>query len=211
MTTGDWYLDSLLADRRRADETRQYATVPKVDVVKAKAVEYADRIKRSTGRNDSIDKSYIEATPFIALQPVVVVPPVAIKPEHIFPTTIVPLAVRAPTARLVSDEFHYGEGSPWSTAPASLVLSGATIGSLLVYFGKQVAAQMAISGGEQYVEGLKKRYNRRDVQFRVQTGNSPAGKGNVVRPRGEGGEVPEGTDPYEDPDDYTWFKPWTWF
>lgn len=149
--------------------------------------------------------------PTVVLAPKVVIMPVNGPPENLYPVTIIPLEVRAPTAALLSEQFGSGAGAPWSTAPASMVLAAATIGSLMVMVGRQVIAQMAMTGGEAALSEMKKRYERRDVQFRFMTGQSEGGKGNIVRPRGEGGEIPEGTNPYEDPDDFTWFKPWTWF
>ncbi len=212
MTTGDWYLDSLLADRRRTEDARTYAVVPQKEVVRAKSVELSQRVSRASGQGTSKSKAYVDESTIIALQPVRVTAPVTVAPEGIMPKTIVPLDIRAPTARLTSDKYGGGEGFPWSITLASLpLIGGATVGSMLVLIGRQVAAEMAIAGAEEWVQGAKKRYNRRGIQFRFMTGKSPAGTGNVVRPRGEDGSIPEGTDPYEDPDDFTLWKPWTWF
>lgn len=146
----------------------------------------------------------------VVLKPVRVALPYIPPPENLFSRTIIPLEIRAPTAKLVSDDFGSGYGMPWTTSPVSLPFAAPAVGALLVMIGRQVAAQMAIQGGELAIDELKKRYNRRDIQFRMMTGQSEGGKGNIVRPRGEDGSIPEGTDPYEDPDDFKWYKPWTW-
>ncbi len=213
MTTGDWYLDSLLADRRRAEDERTYAVVPQTEVVRAKAIEYEQRVQEASGTGRSISKAYVDESTIIALQPVRVTKAITVAPEHIMPLSIVPLHVKAPTAKLTSDHYGGGEGFPWSITLASLpLIGGATVGSMLVLLGRQVAAEMAIAGAEDWIQGAKKRYNRRGIQFRFLTGKSAAGKGNIVRPRGEDGSIPEGTNPYEDPDDCGgWWKPWCWF
>lgn len=147
----------------------------------------------------------------VVMKPTVVAEAVRPPPEELYSRTIIPLEIRAPTAKLVSEQFGTGYGAPWSTAPPSIILAAPAIGSLLVLIGRQVIAQMAIAGAEEWVGRVKKRYERRDVQFRFMTGGSEGGKGNIVRPRGEDGSIPEGTDPYEDPDDFSIWKPWTWF
>ncbi len=177
----------------------------KIDVVKTKAAELKRRIPVVSGSGYIVDKA------FVALTPKIVVPPVKNLPHGIMPWTTIPLEVRAPTAKLVSDHNGTGFGMPWTTSPAAFpLIGGAAIGSMLVMLGRQVVAEMAIAGAEDWVNNAKKRYNQRGVQFRFLTGKSPLGKGNIVRPRGEDGKLPEGTDPYEDPDDFTWWKPWTW-
>lgn len=185
------------------------------DVVRAKAAEYSRRISEANPHHSMVvgagAKAYKDDTTIIALKPVRVTKAVHQPPTKIFPRTIIPLEARAPTAKLVSDHGNAGFGMPWTATPAALPLLAPALGSLLVMMGRQVAAEIAISGAEEWVNGAKKRYNQRGVQFRFLTGNSPAGKGNIVRPRGKDGSVPEGTDPYEDPDEFTWFKPWTWF
>lgn len=153
-----------------------------------------------------------EEEKLVALRAVEVVLPHKVLPDDLFPRTIIPLDVRAPTAGLTSEAFGTGAGMPWTTSPASLVVLAPVIGTMLLYVGRQVAAQLAIAGVDELLIQAKKKYNMRNVRIRFQTGMSEFKKGSVIRPRGKDGSVPEGQDPYEDPDGGgRWYKPWTWF
>lgn len=148
----------------------------------------------------------------VALSPVEISPPFLGPPFNFIPETIIPLLVRAPTANLVSYRDSTGLGMPWTTSPASLAIAAAPIGALIVQIGRMVIAQVAIAGLEELLGRAKKKYNQPNVQFRYRTGNPGAlGKGNIVRPRGPDGSTPQGTDPYENPDDFSLWRPWTWF
>lgn len=197
----EWERHGLDVDPYPVREQAYMASVG-VEVIKAKSVENQAQIDTAYGKED---------TTLIALKAVEVVLPITWFPENLYPETMIPLEVRAPTAVLVSDEHGTGAGMPWTTSPASIVLAAPALGTMLLYIGRQVAAQIAISGMDKYIEGVKTRYARRGLQFRFRTGVSEFNKGSVVRPRGEDGKVPEGQNPYEDPDGSTWYLPWTWF
>ncbi len=209
--TGDSYLDSLLGEaRNKTAVPRMHVIPPTIDVVGAKV---ADKIRQldSSLSGQGPGKTYVVRPPEIVLAPMIVVPKVNMPPENLFPSTIIPLDVRAPTAKLVSEQNGTGRGMPWTTSPPAFPLAGTAIGSLLVVMGRQVIAELAIAGTEEWLGGAKKRYNERGVQFRFMTGRTEADKGSIVRPRGPGGAIPEGTTPYEEPDDFSIWKPWTWF
>lgn len=193
-----WEIENLRPESY-TDVTR---AILSVSVVTPKAIEYQAILDGAFGYNEES---------LVALQAVEAIMPPRVIPQDLFPKTIVPLEVRAPTARLISDEFGTGSGMPWTTSPASLVLVAPVIGTMLIYVGRQVAAQIAIAGVDELLLQAKKKYNMKNVRIRFQTGLSETKKGSVVRPRGSDGKIPEGTDPYEDPDDTSWFKPWTWF
>jgi len=177
------------------------ASQPRIDVVVTRTANNVRRLRAASQRHETI----------VALKPVEVVPPFVAPPFNLIPETIIPLVIRAPTARLVST-MGTGAGMPWTTGPASLALAAAPLGALIVQVGRVVLAQIAIAGLEDILGRAKKKYNQPNVQFRYRTGElGEGGKGNIVRPRGADGSIPEGTDPYEDPDDFSIFKPWTWF
>jgi len=148
----------------------------------------------------------------VALAPVELPPAFIAPPLNMFPETIIPLDVRGPTASLVSSQNNTGRGMPWTAGPPSMALAAAPLGALLVQVGRYVIAQIAIAGLEDLLGRAKKKYNRGDVQFRYRSGSSgELGTGNIVKPRGPDGSVPEGTDPFENPDDFSLWRPWTWF
>jgi len=179
----------------------QHAIVP-VEVIRSQAAAREDQLRRA--------ESGAKADAMIALGPVVVITPIVPIPEDIYATSIIPLDTQHPTARLTGDLLGGGKYKPWTTVPVALPFAAAALGSLLVVMGRQVIAEMAISGAEEWVNRAKKRYNQRGVQFRFMTGRSEAGSGNIIRPRGDDGSIPEGTDPYAEPGGPTWWQPWTW-
>ncbi len=167
---------------------------------------------RYVNNSRRIEEALIPRSSIVALQPVEIPPSYVAPPFNLIPETIIPLEVRAPTARLVSDHGQTGSGMPWTASPASLAIAGVPIGALIIQVGRAVIAQIAIAGLEELLGQAKKKYNQPNVQFRYRTGHPGAlGKGNVVKPRGPDGSTPEGTDPYENPDDFSLWRPWTWF
>lgn len=175
---------------------------PKIEVVKAKWASAQRQLEAATTVHETV----------VALAPVEIIPPFVAPPSNLVPETIIPLAIRGPTARLVSTMGNTGRGMPWTAGPPALALAGAPLGALMVQVGRQVIAQIAIAGLEDILGRAKKKYNRADVQFRYRSGGSgELGGGNIVRPRGPDGSVPEGTDPFENPDDFSLWRPWTWF
>lgn len=175
---------------------------PRIEVVMARFASRQRQLVAAGSVRESI----------VALAPVEIPAPFVAPPSNLVPDTIVPLELRAPTASLVSTDMNTGRGMPWTTGPASMAIAAAPLGALIVQVGRAVIAQIAIAGLEDLLGRAKKKYNRRDVLFRYRSGSSgELGTGNIVRPRGPGGEIPEGTDPYEDPDDFSMWRPWTWF
>lgn len=175
---------------------------PRIEVVKAKFASNQRQLESARNVHETV----------VALAPVEIPPVFVAPPANLVPDTIVPLELRGPTASLVSTSGNTGRGMPWTTGPPSMVLAAAPLGALLVQVGRQVIAQIAIAGLDDILGRAKKKYNQPNVQFRYRAGGTgELGKGNIVRPRGADGAVPEGTDPYEDPDDFSIFRPWTWF
>ncbi len=110
-------------------------------------------------------------TEFVSLAPKEVVFPPMKAPVDLFPITMVPLDVRDPTAII---EYNGGgaSGLPWTAAPASITTVMPLIGTMLIYLGREVAAQLAISGVNELVQRAKKKYNIRGIKFRYLTGAS---------------------------------------
>ncbi len=166
----------------------------------------------SAGYGTSLDtggmSNYKLVAPPVALMPKVVIRTPPLPPVEIGPTTIVPLEVAHPTVKLGSAPV------PWTVGPeASLVAFAAAIplGTLLIYIGKTVIAQIALIGLEEAGQRLLGSTHRGDVLVRAHTGKS-AYRGTYVRPRGKGGEnPPDDADSYNDPDDPSWWQFWTWF
>lgn len=181
-----------------------------VEVVKSKAAELASLIMtRAREEPTQIDR-------LVVLMPKAVSVPPPRPVDRIFPVTIVPMAVRAPTARLVSQGDSRGgdNGYPWTAQPPSMFFAAPALGAMMVMAGKQVllwlAVDVGIEIGESGLLEIKKRVGRRDIDVRFQTGKSAGGEGNVVKPRGVDGAPAEGTSPYDDPDNSVWWQPWTW-
>lgn len=154
----------------------------------------------------------VRTAPIMVMQPVEVVQKLPPSPEELFATTIIPFELRNPTAELVGQEGG-GSGRPWTTAPQ--LLAPAVIGALLVTQGKQLLLAIAVSGvgelGAMYMRQITKAGLKRGTQVRFRTGKGE-GRGRYVRPRPEGGEMAgNDADPYDNPDDFSWFQPWTWF
>jgi len=195
MVSVDWYVRGV---GERHEPVRPY--VP-IEVVQS----------QTEGKNSQLERAYSgdnENEAIVILGPREIPKAVIEPPENIYPLTIVPLEISAPTAKLVSNDAGTGAGHPWSTAPAAMAFAPAAIGSLLVMMGRQVIAEMAIAGATDLLSRTKKRYDRPGVQFRFLTGAGEAAYGAIVRPRGAGGSIPEGTNPYEDPKDCRWWEPW---
>lgn len=183
-------------------EVRRIPTVP-VEVVETKSQEFNDQVNAAYGT---------QTTDMVVMKPVELALPPVRPPENLYPDTLIPLGVRAPTAWLVSEEYGFGAGMPWTVSPASVVAFPIAIGALLVYLGKEVIAQLAISALGDLVTRVKKKFNVRGIRFRYLTGypivNQP---GPRVRVRLAGGGVPEEREQGENPDSYTEFRAWTWF
>lgn len=175
---------------------------PRIDVVVPRAQAAVRQLVAAGQRHDTA----------VALAPVEMAPAFVGPPENLFPDTIIPLRLRAPTARLVSTNGGTGAGMPWTTGPPSLVMASTALGALIISVGRHVVAQIAIAGLESLLGRAKKKYNRPNVKFRYLTNETAESvAGNIVRPRGADGSVPEGMNPYENPDDFSIFRPWTWF
>lgn len=180
------------------------ASQPRVDVVVTRNNNNVRKLRAASQPRETV----------VALAPVEVVPAWVAPPENFIPASIIPLSLRGPTASLVSSSNtgNTGRGMPWTAGPPALALAGAPLGALIVQVGRVVIAQIAIAGLEDVLGRAKKKYNQPNVQFRYRSGSSgELGAGNIVRPRGADGSVPEGTDPFESPDDFSLWRPWTWF
>lgn len=136
----------------------------------------------------------------IVLTPTTVVMPARIRPADMYPETIVPQAVS-------------GGREPLSM-PSSITTIMPLVGTLLVYLGKEVAAQLAISGVNELVQRAKKKYNIRGIKFRYLTG-SVTDRGiqrqmgpDYVKPRDEAGKVPEERPSIWNWENWNWWAPW---
>ncbi len=115
----------------------------------------------------------------VVLEPRVVTLPVTGRPADMYPVTLVPYIV----------ENWYG-----STVgmPGSITYIVPFIGTLLVYLGKEVIAQLAVSGVNELVQRAKKKFNIRGIKFRYLTGNVPSSsRGTRLKPRDGAGKVPQ--------------------
>lgn len=185
------------------------APTPKVDVVQTRADFLSRRIEEASGGDSTLAAVEASAVYFTSVE---VATPVTASPTRIFPYTIVPLDVRAPTASFVgyNEPGAQGNGMPWTGAPPDLAMAKTPIGTMLIQVGGEVIAQLAFVGAMEVADRAKK-HMKHGVAVRGYGGASENKRGATVQPRGKEGAVPDDVDPYNDPDDWSWFQPWTWF
>lgn len=192
---------------KRNHDTNKAVRRKEAKTVKERATRYIEKEKKKKKRPDY--RLHQGAPEVLVVQKVI--PPIVEPPRSQAIASIIPTVVEHPTATLVGG-FNSGEGVgvPWSINPSIMGLPFVkeAIGTLLVMIGSQVVAAMASRIAGTSVSGVAYTVGRADVRLRVNTGKG-AGRGRYVRPRGEGGELPDDdADPYEQPSD--WWEFWKW-
>lgn len=139
-------------------------------------------------------------------------PPLAVS---LAPATIVP---RMPTQLVPEYEAVLARYTTvpgvFSPAPFSIAGIGTVVGTLLVHVGKRLAVEIAM-------EILSGPFNQNQMErighkahggasMRIRT-NAGEGRGRHMNLRGRDGATPgDQNDAYDEPDDNTWYQPWTW-
>lgn len=180
----------------------------------------AERVKQQIKRAVEPSHSYfddVSTDPVVVLEPKTIVIPTPPLPEELFPVTIIPIEIEAPTAKVVgiADDGWNGRGMPWTTGPRSMLLIAPVMGALLIAQGKKVLIAVALTGieyyGSQLLNQVTQEGKQRGIHAIWRTGKGE-GRGRYVRPRPEGGEFAgQDADPYDNPKDFSWLEPWTWF
>ncbi len=137
-----------------------------------------------------------QSSAIVVLEPVVKSAPVRPRVVDVFPPSIIPAFIEAPTAVLVGYKEKGGKDMPWTNGPASLLPLVPVIGSLLFYVGGAVAIAIGLGGGGAELMGqVKRSYHRRGVSMRVHTGIGRAGDVGSAAPW-DGADLPV---PYNGP------------
>lgn len=130
-----------------------------------------DVVGTMTAFNQTLLNDIVGSRPadLVAFTPYEVVLPPKKAPVTLFPITMVPLDVHSPTA---SVEYNGGgaDGLGWTAAPASITSLVPMIGTMLIYLGREVIAQLAISGLNAMIQRAKKKYHIRGIHFKYLTG-----------------------------------------
>ncbi len=214
------YRHAFYDEARARNIAEQERTRPKrtTDERKRKADRVRQQMRRTVEPLHAVGGDDVwTSDPVVVLEPKVIVTPTPPLPEELFPVTLIPIELEAPTAKLtgLADGRLGGEGMPWTTGPPSLLLVAPVIGALLISQGKKVLIAMALSGieyaGMQLLNQVTLEGKRRGIRTEWRTGKGP-GRGRYLRPRPESGEMAgNDSDPYDNPKEFSLFDPWTWF
>ncbi len=125
----------------------------------------------------------VTAGAMVVLEPVVKAIPVKPSVVDLYPGTIIPPAIEAPTASLVGYDQKGGNKMPWTNGPAALAPMAQPIGSLLFCIGNSVAVSIALGAwGAEIMGQVKSNYHRRGVTVKVHTGIGSAGNMGTALP-----------------------------
>ncbi len=154
-------LESWLAESRKTNPGLQAVGSTIIDVDPGLTVAYRSG---GTAEVESVKRS---RTVLVAVEKPM---PLLLKLPGIFPPTIVPTIVDAPTKILVGDTVGGGLNMPWTNGPSTIIYEEWPIGSILFYIGNRVAISIGIYDQGDSMRDLLVSYHRRGVKLRVHTG-----------------------------------------
>ncbi len=190
------------AKKRTAEKKAKRAEKKKSKERKNGAWAEAVKIKR--------ERPAMKTLPKVVLVAQKIIPPVQFPPRSQTLYAIVPDEVEFPTITLPLPELSDTRPAPWSIGPLgmSIPFLNDVVGTLMVMVGSKMVAALATKMTGSSVSGLEYTVGGNNIRMRLHTGRGH-GRGGYVRPRGEGGELPDDdADPYDQPSE--WWEFWKW-